>query len=432
MPLRSSILQRPLGSGSLLPTTNPSSLLPRFNFSLSDSTAPSLTGSLFGLAKGLVYGSDGGTLESSRHHAWTTKHLPVFETVRSLVTPVDLELQPGESHSWTYAIIVPAHLPPTLRGTAMRFSYEFSLALALMVDGKQQVKEVQVPVTIWPYTAIPAAGFEACYDVLEPVVQRTDKGRITDGGGVAGEIKSGGSSGTRASFDRHVAALLAGEHPPTSSSEDDAGPPIDTRFDSAVTTLLHEANQAASFEMAKDGQTFATAHLARTRYAVGESIVGKLEKSTPSGFRIGRFAASLVMHESVPDALLPVDELPNHHGKFSRTIDEHATIAIAFDAFTFDLVVPTDATPTFRYSAGRLEPTKTPRFGGVSWSLKLRFLVFCEDARVLAHDHDDSEHLYAASYLAVEDAGETVEASIPLDIIPAACSKPPNDHVYTM
>lgn len=401
----------------------------RFGLSLGVNSHPSLTGSLFGLAKGLVYGADSGTLSSSRQHAWTTKHLPVFETVRSLVTPVDLELAAGQSRTWTYSIIIPAHLPPSLPGTAMRFIYEFSVAVAIVVgaDGKQQqqvVKEVQVPITIWPYTAIPAAGLETCYDVLDPVVQRAERGQVVEGH--PPEVAGVSRSGSRSAFERHVAALLAGEPPPP-SSEDDAEIAADTRFHSAIPTLLQESG-SASFEMMKDGTTFATARLARTRFAVGESIVGSLQVAPQGGFRIARFTATLVMNESVPSALLPPQDDPTlPREKLLRPIADFATIAIALDAFDFDLAIPIDATPSFAYRASTADGSG---LGGISYSLKLRFLVFASDARLLAHDHSDSDHDFAASYLVEDISGQPVEATIPIEVIPSPCKRKGNPQTH--
>lgn len=58
-------------------------------------TTPSFTGSLFGLAKDLVYGGQGGTLEEERKRVWNMKDLPVLETGRSLIG-VDINLKEGE------------------------------------------------------------------------------------------------------------------------------------------------------------------------------------------------------------------------------------------------------------------------------------------------------------------------------------------------
>lgn len=108
LPLRSLMLHQPVGSGSLTSTTSPihgqgmkSSTSSRWNLSfgtgaIGHKSQPSLTGSLFGLAKDLVTGGGGGTLEEERRRVWQAKDLPVLETARSLLG-VDIKLKEGES-----------------------------------------------------------------------------------------------------------------------------------------------------------------------------------------------------------------------------------------------------------------------------------------------------------------------------------------------
>lgn len=114
LPLRAMLLHQPVGSGSLAPagTAEPGSagsasssggLSPspsRWQMSfgtgtIGGGTTPSFTGSLFGLAKDLVYGGQGGTLEEERKRVWNMKDLPVLETGRSLIG-VDINLKEGE------------------------------------------------------------------------------------------------------------------------------------------------------------------------------------------------------------------------------------------------------------------------------------------------------------------------------------------------
>jgi len=64
--------------------------------SIGQAKQPSLTGSLFGLAKSVVYGGVGGSLEEERKRVWNMKDLPVLETSRSLLG-VDIKLKEGES-----------------------------------------------------------------------------------------------------------------------------------------------------------------------------------------------------------------------------------------------------------------------------------------------------------------------------------------------
>lgn len=103
LPLRSRLLHQPIGSGSLIPSSeqDKSTLGSRWalNFgtgTIGHQTRPSLTGSLFGLAKSMVGGAAGGSLEEERRRVWNTHDLPVLETTRSLMG-VDIKLGEGET-----------------------------------------------------------------------------------------------------------------------------------------------------------------------------------------------------------------------------------------------------------------------------------------------------------------------------------------------
>lgn len=99
LPLRARLLHQPIGSGSLAPQQAEKASRWSLSFgtgTIGEATQPSLTGSLFGLAKGLVYGGTGGSLEEERKRVWSTQDLPVFETTRSLMG-VDIKLQEGET-----------------------------------------------------------------------------------------------------------------------------------------------------------------------------------------------------------------------------------------------------------------------------------------------------------------------------------------------
>jgi len=108
LPLRSLMLHQPVGSGSLASTPTAessgmksSSSTSRWQMSfgtgaIGHKSQPSLTGSLFGLAKDLVTGGGGGTLEEERRRVWQAKDLPVLETARSLLG-VDIKLKEGET-----------------------------------------------------------------------------------------------------------------------------------------------------------------------------------------------------------------------------------------------------------------------------------------------------------------------------------------------
>lgn len=116
LPLKSLMLHQPVGSGSLpsfSPSAGQSATSPtspalsrsssRWNLSFGTGTLagqgdPTLTGSLWGLAKGLIGSGSGGSLEEERRKVWNSRELPVLESMKSLLG-VEVRLGPLESRS---------------------------------------------------------------------------------------------------------------------------------------------------------------------------------------------------------------------------------------------------------------------------------------------------------------------------------------------
>ncbi|WWC90026.1 uncharacterized protein L201_004956 [Kwoniella dendrophila CBS 6074] len=191
LPLRSMLLHQPVGSGSLSPaspTTSSSSSTggsSRWQLSfgtgaIGKSTQPSLTGSLFGLAKGLVTGGSGGSLEEERKRVWNMRDLPVLETTRSLLG-IDLKLKEGESREFIYTLQLPTALPPTHRGKAFRFSYDLIVSLNVSLPGgggRQKSKDISIPIRVWSNVSV-GHPFRT-YDVLKPIIQTKEEGSVQE------------------------------------------------------------------------------------------------------------------------------------------------------------------------------------------------------------------------------------------------------------
>ncbi|WVR05250.1 hypothetical protein IAU60_002262 [Kwoniella sp. DSM 27419] len=186
LPLRSLLLHQPVGSGSLDPSpANGTGVAPSSRWQLSfgtgtigNSTQPSLTGSLFGLAKDLVMGGSGGSLEEERKRVWNMKDLPVLETTRSLLG-VDVKLKEGESRKFTYTLQLPSTLPPSHRGKAFRFSYDLVVSLNVALPGggqRQKSKDIHVPIRVWANVSL---GHPLrTYDVLQPIIQIKEEASV--------------------------------------------------------------------------------------------------------------------------------------------------------------------------------------------------------------------------------------------------------------
>nr|XP_018263825.1 uncharacterized protein I303_03698 [Kwoniella dejecticola CBS 10117]OBR85983.1 hypothetical protein I303_03698 [Kwoniella dejecticola CBS 10117] len=191
LPLRSMLLHQPVGSGSLnsTPALTPSGSNTggpsRWQLSfgtgtIGNATQPSLTGSLFGLAKDLVMGGSGGSLEEERKRVWNMRDLPVLETTRSLLG-VDLKLKEGESKEYTYSLQLPNTLPPTHRGKAFRFAYDLTVSLNVSLPGggnRQKAKDISIPIRVW--TNVSVTHPFRTYDVLKPVIQTKEEGIVQE------------------------------------------------------------------------------------------------------------------------------------------------------------------------------------------------------------------------------------------------------------
>ncbi|ODN83210.1 hypothetical protein L202_01397 [Cryptococcus amylolentus CBS 6039] len=191
LPLRAILLHQPVGSGSLLTpggssVSNPagkSSSSSRWQLSfgtgaIGNATQPSLTGSLFGLAKELITGGGGGSLEEERRRVWNMKDLPVLESTRSLMG-VDIRLKEGESRDFVYTMPLPTVLPPAHRGKAFRFSYDLVISLSASLPGgghRQKSKDIVIPIRIWANVSVGHP--YRTYDVLHPVIQTKEEGNV--------------------------------------------------------------------------------------------------------------------------------------------------------------------------------------------------------------------------------------------------------------
>lgn len=182
LPLRQALLESStMGSGSLPTSTTTSISEPTSSLSAPSAggwfslpppprhaRAPSLTSSLFGMARTMWSGAgveNTGSLEEERRRMWerTVKEVPVFETLKS-VCGVGMELQGATStrdatkpldceytfrgvsdelifadpcplNAVTYSVPLPPNLPPTFKGKAIKISY--SLIITVEVEYPQ-------------------------------------------------------------------------------------------------------------------------------------------------------------------------------------------------------------------------------------------------------------------------------------------------------
>ncbi|KAF5385589.1 hypothetical protein D9757_006750 [Collybiopsis confluens] len=117
--------------------------------------------------------------------------LPTFEA-QSVMLAVDASLEPGESRSYEYSILLPSNLPPTFRGRTFRFAYELVVGIcragnagastggssgATMAGrkggagpGGSVSKVMKVPIRV--YTNVIVGRPPTPYDLLWPITKR--------------------------------------------------------------------------------------------------------------------------------------------------------------------------------------------------------------------------------------------------------------------
>ncbi|BEI84235.1 hypothetical protein CcaverHIS002_0408390 [Cutaneotrichosporon cavernicola] len=406
LPLRARLLHQPIGSGSLgtQAPDKPSRWAISFGTgTIGESTQPSLTGSLFGLAKGLVYGGTGGSLEEERKRVWTTQDLPVLETTRSLMG-VDIKLQEGETREFVYTLQLPATLPPAFKGRALRFSYELVLSLNVALPGggkRQRTREIIVPVRVWPNVSLHQ--MLRTYDVLQPVIQTAETGSVEERNTVPAAprrpqhmIEPPQSIDSLATYARRLIDSADTNRAPPSPSKslrplspprgrnsflleprprslstatapgDDELVEEEQRCGEAV-EILSRHSPKASYDIRQDGEVVAVLTLVKTTYRLGETVTGVVTLNARPDRRVLKFSAYLETHEVIPEPLLPPG---GRRPELRRLHAEQRTSYAQFTARTaFSLDIPSDATPAFSLSAG------DGGRGGLEWRVRLAFLV---------------------------------------------------------
>ncbi|KAJ3918996.1 Rgp1-domain-containing protein [Lentinula edodes] len=167
-----------INSGSTEGPSSPTSASVRRSHSRASSFS-SGSGSRLGLGLGWSLG-----LGQSTEEVDPELPLPTFEA-QSTMLAVDMRLEPGESKSYQYSILLPANLPPTFRGRTLRFAYELVVGICRAGlsnnfvpsekgsgPGGSVSKVMKVPIRV--YTNVVVGRPPTPYDLLWPVNKRQD------------------------------------------------------------------------------------------------------------------------------------------------------------------------------------------------------------------------------------------------------------------
>ncbi|KAF8508516.1 Rgp1-domain-containing protein [Gautieria morchelliformis] len=324
-----------------------------------------------------------GTLGDDNNEA-----LPTLETQPSMLA-VDLTLAAGESRSYLYTLDLPANLPPTFKGRALRFSYQLivgtcrastpfvsasssGLASHLQVGSpaqsgdseRRRSRVMRVPIRVYNHVAVGAAPHP--YDLLWPVARRHEKatiGRIDEVKGNKSVVNPAKPIGSLTSVRSYAQRLLSGD------VELDLEPLTDETGEGGALSGCREAVEITtrnpkkvSYDVSKDEDRVAVLTFVKSAYRLGETVLGVVELNEGHcRSKVLGLSAMLEAHENLPWPGGPVRRVHAEH---------HSTLVADMRRVTFALDIPSDASPAFEVGQG-----PNGRTGGLEWKVRLCLLV---------------------------------------------------------
>ncbi|OSD05766.1 Rgp1-domain-containing protein [Trametes coccinea BRFM310] len=333
--------------------------------------------------------------------------LPTLEVQPSMLA-VDLSLGPGESRTYTYSLVLPDNLPPTFRGRALKFSYQFILGVCRAGSAaspgagpSSNSRVMKVPIRV--YNNVTVGKPLRPYDMLWPVTSQrgpAPPGKVTEGSAEATKRTSPLPTprpaplkpGSYEDLQEYARNLLASFPDPKATGvriklpieaiqssrsaeldrqlEDDLDSPTGCR--QAVEVLTRNPRKA-SYDVTKDGVKVAVLTFPKSAYRLGETILGVVETNDrASRARVLKLSAMLEAHESLPSNIAP----PGMSRQLRRVHAEHHSCFMASTLrTTFSLDIPPDASPAFQASLEDPSSLDSVRPGGLEWKVRLCLLV---------------------------------------------------------
>ncbi|KAI1789190.1 Rgp1-domain-containing protein [Ganoderma leucocontextum] len=334
--------------------------------------------------------------------------LPTLEVQPSMLA-VDLSLGPGESRTYTYTLNLPDNLPPTFRGRALKFSYQFILGVCRAGgrQGSSNSRVMKVPIRVYNNVAVGRPLVP--YDLLWPVASQRvpiPPGKVTEG---SKEQKkrtslrpvplSAAKPGTYEDLQGYARNLLASFPDPRATGvriklpiqavqhgngdlerELEGGMDSPTGCRQAVEVLTRNPKKA-SYDVNKDGVNVAVLTFPKSAYRLGETILGVVElNERHHRARVLKLSAMLEAHESLPSSIAS-STLSRHTRRIHA--EHHSCFMPATLRMTFSLDIPPDASPAFEaaYEDQHLDTDPVdvrkakPKSGGLEWKVRLCLLV---------------------------------------------------------
>ncbi|KAJ3893392.1 Rgp1-domain-containing protein [Lentinula edodes] len=352
--------------------------------------------------------------------------LPTFEA-QSTMLAVDMCLEPGESKSYQYSILLPANLPPTFRGRTLRFAYELVVGICRAGPSNNFVpsekgsgpggsvsKVMKVPIRV--YTNVVVGRPPTPYDLLWPVNKRRSTlvlghrrgGRLSSSAkesnsysSLSGRTQASGSLNELKEYAKRLVAELPepsqpGFEVPSSSEPSDVSriakmrqreesdDPIPVGGCGEAVEILTRNPKKVSYDVNKDGVKVAVLTFIKSAFRLGETIHGVVElNERQSRARVVQLSAHLETHESLP---YPISTTPNTAAAIRQLkrvhVEHHSSFVLSTLRTTFALDIPSDASPAFQIKVGdqpvhtdTMTHPKTKFDGGLEWKVRLCLLV---------------------------------------------------------
>ncbi|KAI8983332.1 Rgp1-domain-containing protein [Trametes punicea] len=343
--------------------------------------------------------------------------LPTLDVQPSMLA-IDLSLGPGESRSYTYSLVLPENLPPTFRGRALKFSYQFILGVCRAgsatspgAGSSSSSRVMKVPIRV--YNNVSVGRPLRPYDMLWPVNSQrgpAPPGKVTEGSTESARRPSPlptprpgpQNPGSYEDLQEYARNLLASFPDPKATSvriklpieaiqssrsagldrqlEDDLDSPTGCR---QAVEILTRNPKKASYDVTKDGIKVAVLTFPKSAYRLGETILGVVETNERnSRARVLKLSAALEAHESLPSSLAQ-PAMSRHLRRVHA--EHHSSFTAATLRTTFSLTIPPDASPAFQASLDEqaLNPSdpispgrgNSSRPGGLEWKVRFCLLV---------------------------------------------------------
>ncbi|CAO1604550.1 Golgi membrane exchange factor (Ric1p-Rgp1p) subunit [Xanthoria calcicola] len=367
-------------------------------------------------------------------NASAAKWMPILSSPQSLLF-VDLRLEPGQSQSYSYSFRLPAGIPPSYRGKAVKFAYNIVIGVQRATRSRQPhiVRRIDFPFRVLP--CVNNRGETMGHDLMSPHIMLHNEPLVLalnkdEGKGAFSTEKSMQITDPSAEgeFLSYMKQLLETSRRDSSlgllsPSAARAKSPMDTRneattMEAAISFAIQQSNSAMPsklsanrFEITRSGLRVAMIMLARPAYRLGE-IVPVVVDLHASEFQCFALRASLETSEHLDPAVAL--RSPASLLRASRRIyaTQHETTTSA-DRVFFSLAVPSNSTPEFVTSAVNLQ-----------WRLRFEFVTSNQAVRgtvghgaipdILENVAEDERGTVSVAVEAMPC--ETFEVTLPLQI----------------